>query len=1052
MSGPSKVIVLDPDVRAGRQVQLGFEREGIPTVVPAIPQDLAKLELAADASPGLAMVGGADGQALALVRRARELMKDVPIVFTGRGASRKDLESAGADEMIARPAYLRDVVTIGRILRNAPADNGTRDHFVGSLAEMTGVFTLARAFVTLGRSGVLTLIRGLRRGEIRFYRGELTSAQVGLIHGLAAFHQLLLWTDARFDFGYEDIVRRAQIPLSTDELFRDAELFLEGVREAADQLSPSMVLEQDLRRIQALGKQIPTEVHGVLRMFDGHRVLADILEDSPYRVFETLRVAQKAVEAGLLRQVDEQRPKTTWRAVLAIEEWLVGSETRDAVVERTAKLDTGPVSTRPKKFKKGKRRKQEAAKPVTTKPDEIDWDALVPRVIGAEVGPLSGVVPAMDAHGEIDVATRDKAREKLEALMDTDKRQRIFPTEIGLEPSVVIRSEDTDEWERIEWEAKAKLDAEAKAKAAAEAKGADAKARTDAEADADAKATGDAEAAATKAKADAKANADAKAKADADAMAKADADAKAKADADAKANADADAKAKADADAKAKADADAKAKADADAKAKADADAKAKADADAKAKADADAKAKADADAKAKADADADAAAKAKADADAKAKADADAKANADADAAAKADADAKANADADAAAKAKADADAKANADADAAAAKAKADADAKANAAVQAKADADADAKAKAAAAVAIPIPAPPKAEADVDAEWAEAAANAKAAAEKADAEAAAAEAARSSAAEDAKAYAARVKAAAEARRDEAERAAARMVATPTNATTDAKALVTELRAERLPAERTLVSASIAVAESPTATVTVADTMTVVGSPTTARITTQPEVTIREAPAPSTDPKAALAVPFAAAAAAAPTATEDEPSDGVVRAMIAVAETAPLARNRRLPSEPLSDGPPQKETTGEISQSPNRRVVAEVTQEPSIMVSPSEPSMLVADLAAAHTAIAAATAKAAASPPTPDAASASKELVVAEVRRDAVAFTQEEEAFFTKADQSRPVAQPRIESFDDLDEGYEPPKFWDRVFGRKRPSGPMDPPPKKR
>ena len=57
--------------------------------------------------------------------------------------------------------------------------------------------------------------------------------------------------------------------------------------------------------------------------------------------------------------------------------------------------------------------------------------------------------------------------EKLEALMDTGKRDRIFPSEVGLEPSVVIRSEDTDEWEKIEWEAKAKADALAKSEAEA---------------------------------------------------------------------------------------------------------------------------------------------------------------------------------------------------------------------------------------------------------------------------------------------------------------------------------------------------------------------------------------------------------------------------------------------------------------------------------------------------------------------------------------------------------------------------------------------------------
>jgi hypothetical protein len=31
--------------------------------------------------------------------------------------------------------------------------------------------------------------------------------------------------------------------------------------------------------------------------------------------------------------------------------------------------------------------------------------------------------------------------------------------------------------------------------------------------------------------------------------------------------------------------------------------------------------------------------------------------------------------------------------------------------------------------------------------------------------------------------------------------------------------------------------------------------------------------------------------------------------------------------------------------------------------------------------------------------------------------------------------------VMHPKFESFDDLDDGYEPPKFWDRVFGRKKP-----------
>jgi len=96
--------------------------------------------------------------------------------------------------------------------------------------------------------------------------------------------------------------------------------------------------------------------------------------------------------------------------------------------------------------------------------------------------------------------------------------------------------------------------------------------------------------------------------------------------------------------------------------------------------------------------------------------------------------------------------------------------------------------------------------------------------------------------------------------------------------------------------------------------------------------------------------------------------------------------------------------------------------------------------PSILVADLAAVHAAAARAASTPAAPPPA-DAASSSRELVVNEVRHDAaVAFTDAEEAFFKK-NETGPVRQVKVESFDDLDEGYEPPKFWDRVFGRKKP-----------
>jgi hypothetical protein len=106
MPGLSKVIVLDPDVRAGRQVQLGFQREGVPAEVTEVPREPAELKLP-EGDTGLVIVGGTDPHALELVRQARkhlgEADLDAPIMFAGRGIRRTDAEAAGADEVLLPP-------------------------------------------------------------------------------------------------------------------------------------------------------------------------------------------------------------------------------------------------------------------------------------------------------------------------------------------------------------------------------------------------------------------------------------------------------------------------------------------------------------------------------------------------------------------------------------------------------------------------------------------------------------------------------------------------------------------------------------------------------------------------------------------------------------------------------------------------------------------------------------------------------------------------------------------------------------------------------------
>ena len=829
MSGLSKVIVFDPDLRASRQVQLGFEREGIPTsIIAPIPIDATTMTLPDD-DAGLVVVGGTDGRALDLLRRARKLLDDanidVAILFAGRGIRRTDAETAGADEVVLQPAYLRDIVTVGRLLRGQAGR--TRDAVAGNLAETTGVFTLVRALAALGRSAVLTLIRGLRRGEVRFFHGEVTSAQVGVIHGQAALHQLMLWTDARFEFHHEDVVRRHQIPLAHEELFADAERFLTGIRESSGRLSPSMVLEQDVARIHSHGKQVPTEVHGVLRMFDGHRVLADVLEDSPYRVFETLRVAQRALDVGLLRVAAAPRGnKATWRAVLAIEEWLVGNESREDVIERTSSDSSGSIDTTSKRRRKRIKRRANTPAPLPpTAKAEIDWGTLVPRTVGAEVGSLAGVVPAAHASGEISTPsspTREAPRERLEALMDTGKRERIFPTDIGLEPSVVWEErEDTKarEAERLE---------QARARERQDQERRDTEERFRIES--------------------MRPVPDAKVKAEADEMARRVAEAR---------------RAKAEVETREQVPSvvdQARAKAEAQAQRLVQLEGEAKALADR-----------------------------------------------------------------------------------------------------AREAKAERERQATDSGPAAVPSPTKGPRR---------------------------------------DSK----KNRAARRAERRQSQRNI--QVPPPVNAIDHVQQIV-----KQDPATAQIITAPVVIAESPTATVLLAEQMTVSTTEHTARVVAVPLATVLSHPADGI-----------------PEAGEVETSDGVIRENLSTAETPPAPRYVAPGDEPPDDRP--EDATGEIDLAVTHPRLKLPLKPPAS----SEPSILVADIAAVHSqAIAQATA-----PRTPDASSAALADEIADLRKDALAFSDVEEDFFRAGQEDRkPDAS---DSFDDLDEGYRPVGFWDRLLGRKR------------
>jgi hypothetical protein len=352
MPAVSRVIVVCSEARVSESVRYGFERAG--SVVTARSVDDAMAGRLVDARPeqrpvwpDLVVAGtGVVETTTALLGALRQTLdqgqQEVPILCLGPSAlSRSAALAAGADELLPQPVFVRDAVTIGQLLVGAA--RARRRHMVeGHLSDYGGVFFLIRAMAAMGRSAVLGMVRGLRRGELRFYRGEITSAQVGVLHGLAAVHQLLLWSRAHFELRDEEVVPRRQIPLSASEILADAERFLHEMRSVMGALAPSEVYELVPEEVEGVTASIPAPVYRIVQLIDGFRTMADVVEDSPYRVLETLRMANRLAELGWIRRATSHDTKTP----LGTRAWRRSSEISPSVsVEQILASELSEVSS-----------------------------------------------------------------------------------------------------------------------------------------------------------------------------------------------------------------------------------------------------------------------------------------------------------------------------------------------------------------------------------------------------------------------------------------------------------------------------------------------------------------------------------------------------------------------------------------------------------------------------------------------------------------------------------------------------------------------------------
>jgi CheY-like chemotaxis protein len=239
--------------------------------------------------PDLVIVAADDPDGLDFCRRAKQGDALAPAVVLMLDADfdskRRGLE-AGADDFVARPIYVQEVVARSRALLQRRdrerLDKSAHDNerFVSTVVDVPLV-DLLRAIAANQKSGV-ALVTGPEgaRGELYFRQGRVVDAEVGRLSGRDAVYRLFCWSSGSLAVDWKSIRRKDTIEMAPHDLLMEALRRVDEWRRLLAGVPPlGTIFEVDYRLLAERLADIPDEVNRILRLFDSVRSFLQVIDD-----------------------------------------------------------------------------------------------------------------------------------------------------------------------------------------------------------------------------------------------------------------------------------------------------------------------------------------------------------------------------------------------------------------------------------------------------------------------------------------------------------------------------------------------------------------------------------------------------------------------------------------------------------------------------------------------------------------------------------------------------------------------------------------------------
>ncbi len=274
-----RVLLVEPDAQYRSLLGTGLAEAGFEVAVVATAEE-AREELAAvSCLPHLVVaeteLAGMDGFTFCNHLRANLRTAQLPVflIASRRQASHPELAaSVGADDYLTKPVTAQDVVALARLMAGRRSGEAEYEAHSARLP----LTDMARALLAGTRSGRVVLKEG--DGFFAFRDGRVVDARFQGERGVLGFRRLLGFGSGVYGVTFGPELHRGSLLM--DLLFLRHQVLpalerFERLREVGVPLAARLTV--DFQRLAEHLSELPDEVVGLLRLFDGRRTVRSVL-------------------------------------------------------------------------------------------------------------------------------------------------------------------------------------------------------------------------------------------------------------------------------------------------------------------------------------------------------------------------------------------------------------------------------------------------------------------------------------------------------------------------------------------------------------------------------------------------------------------------------------------------------------------------------------------------------------------------------------------------------------------------------------------------------